>query len=264
MNYRNTARLHCEVAKALLSNGCDDDTLFAALKLRLALECIIYDRAVGFAEDLGPDVMKTWQPRKLMEQMLEVDPEVDSDSTLSFGVESVLGRKPEVMQMLGTDPVLKMRVLKRNYDALGSYLHTPTIAQVQEGREHDFAKLRDRCSNIIKAMEETLNSTVWNSTIATRGEIRCEVCDDLIRRRLPSDCSERVVSCWSCSASYTMIERTENRVHFKPRQIEVTCPEIECDGKSYIWERDVVVGNRWTCSDCDKTLTFSMGVSVST
>ena len=42
MNYRSTARTHCQSAKDLLSSGTDDDVLLAALKLRMS-----HDRSVS-------------------------------------------------------------------------------------------------------------------------------------------------------------------------------------------------------------------------
>lgn len=65
--------------------------------------------------------MKTWQHKKLMEQMLKVDAQADADATLSIGEEPSFGKPPETMQLLGTDHVLNLRTLKKHYDALGSY-----------------------------------------------------------------------------------------------------------------------------------------------
>jgi len=138
MNYRSTARTHCQTAKGLLISGADDDVLLAALKLRMALESITYDRSKAYAEALGPDAMKTWQPKKLTEQMLEVDPQADADAILSFGEEPPLGETPASMHLLGTDHVLNLRTLKKHYDALGSYLHTPTLDQIEQGKTHDY------------------------------------------------------------------------------------------------------------------------------
>lgn len=45
MDYRSTARTHCQTAKALLLSGTDDEILLAALKLRMALESITDDRS---------------------------------------------------------------------------------------------------------------------------------------------------------------------------------------------------------------------------
>ena len=262
MDYRHTARKHCEAAAILLSNESDDDLLFAALKLRMALESITYDRSKGFAEDLGPDAMKTWQPKKLMERMLEVDPQADSDATLSFGEEPSLGKTPASMHLLGTDHVLNLRTLKKHYDALGSYLHTPTIAQIEQSKSHDFGKLRERCLMIVKALETSLSSKAWNSTLAIRGEMECAECGDTLRRRLPKDGTERVVQCWSCTASYLMSEAEDQKVHFAARQIEVMCPHEGCGRVSYIWERDVKAGFSWQCPDCNSQLVLALGAMI--
>jgi hypothetical protein len=262
MNYRNAARTHCQTAKTLLLSGADDDVLLAALKLRMALESITYDRSKGFAEDLGPDAMKTWQPRKLMERMLEVDPQADADATLSIGEEPSLGETPETMQLLGTDHVLNLRTLKKHYDALGSYLHTPTLSQIEQGKTHDYAKLGQRCSKIIDALDTALNSKVWNSTFATRGVMDCSECGSTIRRRLPRDTAERVVQCWSCPASYTMTKIEDQQVRFEPRQVRVACPQQDCGSESYIWERNVERGKCWTCHDCGSQLMFALGVAI--
>lgn len=262
MNYRDTARKHCEIAKALLSRGSDDDVLLAALKLRMALESITYDRSTGFAEELGPEIMKTWQPKKLMERMLEVDPQADSDATIAFGEEPSPGETPASMQMLGTDRVLNLRTLKRHYDALGSYLHTPTLAQIEQGQSHDLGKLRSRCAQIVEALEAALSSKVWNSTFAIRGEIECRECGADIRRRLPKDKTERVVQCWSCAASYTMTEVDSRQVRFEPREMRVACPQKDCGCVSYVWERQVERGKSWRCSNCKSQLTFALGVAI--
>lgn len=262
MDYRQTAVKHCKTAKTLLSSETDDDLLLAALKLRMALESITYDRSKGFAEDLGPDAVKTWQPKKLMERMLEVDPQADSDATLSFGVEPSLGETPASMHLLGTDHVLDLRTLKKHYDALGSYLHTPTFAQLEQGQGHDFAKLRQRCEMIVQALETSLSSKVWNSALAIRGEIDCDFCGSVLRRRLPKDRTERVVQCWSCPASYLMSETEDQKVRFAPQQVRITCPQEGCGEASYIWERNVEPGNSWKCQNCGSQLALALGVTI--
>lgn len=262
MNYRSTARSHCRSAKDLLSSGADDDVLLAALKLRMALESITYDRSKGFAEDLGPEAMKTWQPKKLMERMLEVDPQADADATLSVGEEPSLGETPETMQLLGTDHVLNLRTLKKHYDALGSYLHTPTLAQIEQGKVHDFTKLSQRCSKIIDALDIALNSKVWNSIFAIRGVMDCAECGDTIRRRLPKSMAERVVQCWSCPASYTMTEIEDQKVRFEPRYVNIPCPKAECSNVTHLFEKEVAQGNSWSCNGCGTQLMFALGVAI--
>tara|TARA_R110002072_G_scaffold184932_2_gene341544 strand:- start:2300 stop:2545 length:246 start_codon:yes stop_codon:yes gene_type:complete len=74
--------------------------------------------------------------------------------------------------------------------------------------------------------------------------------------------TERVIQYWSCAGSYTMSELEDDKVRFKPRQLRVACPEKDCGGESYVWERNVERGNSWICHDCGSVLTFALGVTV--
>ncbi|MBI1493329.1 hypothetical protein [Halocynthiibacter styelae] len=262
MDYRNTARSLCNSAKCLISSEEDDNLLFAALKLRMALESITYDRSKKYSDELGPEVMKTWQPKKLMERMLEVNPHVDQDTTLSCGEEPYPGGTPEVMRMLGTDRVLNLKTLKKHYDALGSYLHTPTIHQLEAGKEHDYKKLRKRCNEIVSALEDALSSPVWNARFSLQGNYECAECGNKIKRSLPTEMQKRIVYCWNCSASYTMARVDAKKVTFEPRQHQIECPIEDCDEISLIWEKDLKLNEHWQCNGCHSELTIALGVST--
>ena len=69
------------------------------------------------------------------------------------------------MKLLGTDVVFTLADLKAHYDALGSYLHMPSLEQVQSGKLPNPAKLRERCGVVISLVERVLSSQVWNSTL---------------------------------------------------------------------------------------------------
>ena len=103
--------------------------LYAALDVRMAMEALTYERAQVYSEELPASVYETWQPRKLMRQLLDLDPNADQGGTLSIGQEEN-GQPAKVMTIMGTEKVLSMAAIKRHYDALGSYLHTPTLAQI--------------------------------------------------------------------------------------------------------------------------------------
>ena len=48
------------------------------------------------------------------------------------------------MTFLGTDHVLTLGNLKAHYDALGAYLHMPSLDQMRAGGGLDPSKLRER------------------------------------------------------------------------------------------------------------------------
>ena len=67
-------------------------TRYAALELRDAMEALTYDRALAWANDLPPEEYKTWQPRKLMSALLEIDPSIGMSATLAVGIETEYGK----------------------------------------------------------------------------------------------------------------------------------------------------------------------------
>lgn len=260
-NFRHMARQALKKCNAKMGTDNDDDLRDAALQLRMAMEALTYERAMTYANELGPDKMKTWQPKRLMERMLEVDPQADTAATLSFGLEPSYGETPETMTMLGTDKVLKLATLKKHYDALGSYLHTPTLAQLEKNKTHDMSKLRNRCVNIVDAIETVLASKIWGTSMTNSGEIECFVCEKPVRRRLLNGVDVRKVECWECKATYNMGRTEDNQVSFEPRQSAIPCVSSECDTKNYIWENEFSVGLEWACRECGKKQKLAYGVS---
>ena len=260
-NFRHMARQALKKCDAKMGTGDADDLRDAALQLRMAMEALTYERALTYADELGPAQMKTWQPKRLMDRMLEVDPQADTAATLSFGVEPSYGEAPETMTLLGTDNVLKLATLKKHYDALGSYLHTPTLAQLENNKPHDMTKLRARCEKIVKAINTVLSSKIWGTSMANRGEIECFVCEKTMRRRLLHGVDVRKVECWECQATYNMSRTDNDQISFEPRQSGVPCVSEQCETKNYIWENEWAVGFEWDCRECKTKQKLAMGVA---
>lgn len=157
-SFRDEARSALARAKDELATSAAIRVKYAALELREALEAITYDRARAMQDEIPPEEYRTWQPRKLMQLLVEIDPSADKTSTLAVGREDRLGvpAPPERMQTLGTDVALSLGDLKKHYDALGSALHMPSLAQIERGAERNFAGLRKRCEAVVEIVESTL------------------------------------------------------------------------------------------------------------
>ena len=259
-NFRHRAREALEKAKLKMVTGDDDDLIDAALRLRMAMEALIYERAATYADELGPEQMKTWQPKHLMDRMLEVDPHADQSVTLSYGIEPSYGETPETMTLLGTDHVLKLETLKKHYNALGSYLHTPTIEQIEDNKHHNMQKLRARCEDIVVAIEQVLASRVWGTALSNSGTFNCVNCETVIKRRLSRTVEHRKIECWECGATYTMSHISDGKVHFDPRQLAVPCVVENCETENYIWENEVTPGLKWECHKCGILQKLDYGV----
>ena len=98
-DFRYMARSALAKAKEELSEASEDDLRYAALQLRMAMEALTYDQAMMYAEDLGREQMETWQPKQLMDRILEVAPQAGQSVTVSVGVEPSYCAEPDTMAM---------------------------------------------------------------------------------------------------------------------------------------------------------------------
>ena len=245
------------LARAKVELGADDPhrLRYAALELRDAMEALTYDRALAFKDDVPPEEYKTWQPRKLMAVLLEIDPSIGMTSSIAFGLEEEYGKPAprENMKLLGTDVVFTLANLKAHYDAIGSYLHMPSLEQVQSGQVPDPAKLRERCHVVIGLVEKVLNSQVWNSTlgvVAVLDQCMNEECKRPIRKRMPSGREKVDAQCFECKAEYTITSETDGRVLWMPKMTDAPCSTPQCPERMSLWPHEVRSGTHWRCRGC--------------
>jgi len=158
MNYRHLAQKHLKNAKDELDTNDEQCLKYAALELRMAMEAITYDRALSYKDEFPPNEYETWQPRKVMLVLLDIDPMADKDSSLAIGIEEQYGGPAPKINSLGSEKVLGMSMLKKNYDALGSYLHLQSMKQARVGAILDLNKVRTRCEEIAVFISRVLSS----------------------------------------------------------------------------------------------------------
>lgn len=254
-DFRYAARESLARAKIELAADDPHRQRYAALELRDAMEALTYDRALAFKDDIPPEEYKTWQPRKLMAVLLEIDPSIGVTSTIAFGLEEEYGKPAprENMKLLGTDVVFTLADLKAHYDAIGSYLHMPSLEQIQSGKVPDPAKLRERCKVVIGLVEKVLSSQVWNSTFgvtATLDQCMNEDCKKSIRKRMPSGQEKVDARCFECKAEYTITSETGGRVLWTPKMTDAPCSTPQCPERMSLWPHEVRSGTHWRCRGC--------------
>ncbi|MEM7408894.1 MAG: hypothetical protein AAF430_01500 [Myxococcota bacterium] len=258
-NFRNLAREALDRASEMTRAG-DHGLRYAALELRLAMEALTYDRAEAYRSEIPPEEYLTWQPRKLLALLLEIDPHADASSTLRFGIETEFGERPDEMREIGAEVVLDNSALKKHYDALGSYLHMPTLGQLDQATDSErLARLRSRCAEVAAKLEDVLASGVFNLTFGNFATIQCGRCAKPIRKRIP-DAQEREARCFACGAVYTVRENSDRGVTWRPAQEKAVCPGPECDVAVWIWKDEIEVGTRWTCEGCGKKIQIALGL----
>lgn len=231
INYRSYARQALQQARRELEGEDDVRLRAAALELRMSMEALTYDRMRAYAFEIPPDQYATWQPKKVMQLLLEIDAKADADSSAAVGLEKAYGVAPptEEMKSLGSEKVLNLATIKRHYDALGSYLHIPTLKQMRLGKFFDAGKLRACCLQIVTYLDEVLASPVWNVRLTTVSNTDCTYCGKPMQRRCPNIGETAVTSCFECGAPYRLILVGEQQVRWDPMQTRVNCLTDGCD-----------------------------------
>ncbi|HCG7651667.1 hypothetical protein P3538_01670 [Vibrio parahaemolyticus] len=261
MNYRNISRSHVKAAREELNSGCDKRLHYAALELRMAMEAITYDRALAYKREFPPEEYETWQPKKVMMVLLEIDAHADVSSTISFGVQPSPDTPPEEMVCLGTEKTFNFNMLKKHYDALGNYLHIISMKRFKERKFHDATKLRSRCEEISEFLEQALSSPVFNMTFGNFSSLDCFECQSKIRKRIPDDFSEPITAtCFDCRATYILTKGDEAKIRWELKQHEIKCGNLECQRTQTVLERDIKLGESWICSSCNGQNTFALGI----
>ncbi|MCG2741234.1 MAG: hypothetical protein L6300_13520 [Syntrophaceae bacterium] len=261
VNYRNLARIHLKSAKDELGTKSDQRLKYSALELRMAMEALTYDRALAYKDEFPPDEYETWQPRKVMSVLLEIDPRADKDSSLAIGIEEQYGVPAPKMNSLGSEKVLCMSVLRKHYDALGSYLHVQSMRQVRDGAILDFNRMRARCEEIASFVALVLSSPIFNVTLGSFANSKCVECESPIRKRIPAGQREVLAECHQCKATYTITDEGEGGVKWTPHQQEVECANTNCHQKIVVWHHELEVGRHWKCKNCNGENTFVLAIS---
>lgn len=260
VNYRALA--HEALARAQKEVESEDPNRlrYAALELRGAMEAITYSRLESYKNELPRDMYITWQPRKLLEHLAEIDPEgTFLSSTFSYSINDESGKSAEVMSHLGTEWRLTIKDLKTHYDALGSFLHIPTIDQLQKNKILDPSSLQRRCSECIEILCKVLKSTIWNRNIGQFVEIECLRCQKEFRWRYNADAAEPMhARCIHCNAIH-LLTREDGRLRIVQDWQEVKCPTPNCEGRIGVWRDEMQPGRWWTC-DCGKSYILVLGL----
>lgn len=257
-NYVAAARASLAQARSLVERGSDHDLLYAALELRRAFEALVYDNALRFVDDLSVADLTAWQPKPLLERILEIDPA--ADMTLEMHVQNPATGE---WLSLGTDRRISIRALKTHYYALGHHLHVATIGQLNRDRGPKREKLQTLCAECVEVIERALSATLRLNRFELEGRanFECAGCGKLISRRMNAlrtskNCAPQTrdvvrVTCHHCPASYWIrAGEADGDLLIREDAWSHACPMHGCDGRHDKWAREAVAGMESECPAC--------------
>lgn len=247
--FRSRARESLAAAQLEIASEEESRLPYAALRLRMALEALAYERAHAYRKFLAPDQCEAWQPKQVMETLLAIDPNADKGGTLAMGLEEVSGEPAKEMTVVGTENVLSLETILAHYNALGSFLHMPTIKQLRQGRKHDMGKLRRRCNELAEAVQKTLSSGIYNITMSFEVEFNCARCQERNTRRVPWAPYNFDTWCSKCRAPHVIAGTPEGGT-ITPQAKSWSCCTEGCKGRAPLWPDEVKQGATWKCPQC--------------
>ena len=251
-DFRFEAIRSFERAKKLLRKSTEQLLIYAAIELRFCLEYITYDRARAYRDEIPNFDRLDWQPRRLMIELLELDPFADAEMSISIGIQEARGRPSKDLQSLGTDRPITLKVLKQHYDALGSFLHAPTLKKMSRSSQSG-GTLRQRCENLVADLETVLSSEVWGLKVPLSHRFDCLRCKKAVAVRMRPKQNERTIRCFGCDATYQCRKDNDGTLRYSAIGGEVRCKHERCDATIFVWADKAGNGEKIRCTACGGT-----------
>lgn len=252
INFRHSARKHIAASKefALMEGG--KGLRAACLELRMAIEALTYENLQTYVAEVGGSAMEKWQPRKVIDELLYIDPHADQTAHLAFGIEEEYGKPSKDMQPLGTDHRFTVKWANKAHNALGSYLHEPTISQHKAGKATQDEKMKARIEEVLAELEPFLTSPIWGANFGIFVHFDCE-CGFEIKRKQRFFEDGKELSCANCGRLYDYQAEGE-KWHIQMATMSVNCLGEGCKERHTIGRHDAKPGYEMTCQQCGSKL----------
>jgi len=252
--YRYLANQRLKKATDLLKSDDPDDLTYACLELRKCIEALSYELLTGYLSEMSLKALDTWQPDKVMKELLRMDPTADRSSRIRIRPEGRNGEPDGNWQELGEDRRLKAPWATKAYHQLGSYLHVPTIKQEREGQSFDAVAARKRTEAIRAELAHILEATIWNANFSVSVTFACTECEAPIKRRDAVLEKSEPIECGNCGQLYDAEPRSGGSYFFIPHSFSWDC--VVCKEPRTIIQSKAKDGVDVSCPKCGDKATL--------
>jgi hypothetical protein len=168
--------------------------------------------------------MKKWTPKVVLKEILYVDDEACSTTGVVFSYNDKDGvpRKIDFGESRKMSPAWANKM----HNALGNFLHQPTVRQILGVSEADSLEAgRRKAEEALHEIERVLASSVWSFRAHQLMQITCK-CGSVIARDKSFLEAKKILECSNCGRFYTYwLEKKNNRYAFRPQQMVWTCKD---------------------------------------
>lgn len=158
---------------------------------------------------------------------------------------------------MGEDNRFSMSRANRNHNALGSYVHAPTIDQLESGKAPTTEAIIKKATEVLKECEQVLSSRIWNCNFGNFFWFNCVDCKTPMKGRTKHPTQRQELICRQCHAVHDVEFGEDQKVIIKPRQVSYICPP-PCNTENWLGTHRLIEGATFVCVACDK----KVGVEV--
>ena len=239
---------HAQRARHLLQDDDGSSVTYAALETRMAIEELFYALIPAYRQELPSDIMKSWQPRQVIDALLECDPSVEQYQAVTIRSHN----DAKVLFSGQTTPPTR-QLLRQYYHKLGSYLHAS-----MQGREHNIPRMRSVLDAALTRIEQHCRETTVILTGALPSiQHRC-VCGRILRRNFAAAGLRGYVKCpdEACQAIYD-VKLIKGGAKWRLRLVDVPCGR--CRVKTPVGVHHLHEGGRFQCIGCGASYRVRIG-----
>lgn len=233
-------------ANELLASDDPDALRYASLQLRMGIEYVFYDLLPLYRDELPDDITSKWQPKQIMDAILECDPTADQDARIAIGPSGAFEDGSDATDvMVKETKAPSKKLLKKHYHRLGFYLHAPVNL-----RQPDEEKWRKDLTKAIDALADFDDSKILFN-VRPLVEFDCDVCGRRLRRNRHGVEASKEMRCLDpkCNALYD-VKLNGDETRWQLRQGHYDCPY--CNETNYFSVGGMKDGMPITCGNCKK------------
>lgn len=223
IDYVSKARAHAQAARDQLATADPFGPVHACLHARLAIEALAYNLLQDYLSEVSRDAMEKWTPRVVLKEIMYVDEEACSTRGIVIGYNDKDGVRHEID--LGESRKLSPAWANKMHNALGYFLHQPTVRQIRTSDADSSEAGRRKAEEALHEIERVLASSVWSFRAHQLVQITCK-CGSVIARDKSFLEAKKDLECSNCGLFYTYwLEEEKNRYGFRPQQMLWTCKD---------------------------------------
>lgn len=213
----------------------------------MAIEALTYQNLQAYLAETPNSVMELWSPKKVMEELLAADPNADKSATVFLGVQKTQGVPSDDMQFLGEDRRFTQKWGNKAHNALGSFLHEPTIRQNDTGKATE-ADARSKAADIADELDRMLATGLFDVNMGHFICFGC-VCGFQVKRRTAVLSHDDIVICGGCGRQW-ICQKIDGESDFQFIPDDYSFPCLSCKETCFVGAHELRDGRIVICSNC--------------